>query len=390
MSKQYDIFISYRRKGGIKDARLVDEKLINNGYSVSFDIDTLGRGKFTDILNARLKACKDFIVIFEPSYYEKFYDENGNVLPKDILDEDWCYLELKKALEWNKNIIPLIPKDFVFPKNLPAAIRDIVEMNSIQLTEKEFKEIFEYKVKSYLISKPKFTYRYKKSIITALLLAVLAIIISLIFFSLESQRYAAEERARTEAETKRIVDSIKEAGETRAAFVADSIKKISETQAQAIRDSIRAKETGKRTATATTATAAINQNTSQNTSQNASQNAKPKSELYWVANGDETGKVLFEKLSRADLKSGKCVENGIKISVSKPSCKPSSMGMVKCTYIPQLIAVTCEGAQVDKLTFEQTFSGSSKDESAAMQKMLEDLRGANFRAWVNQLQTMRK
>ncbi|GBU23594.1 hypothetical protein R83H12_00210 [Fibrobacteria bacterium R8-3-H12] len=94
MSQNYDIFISYRRKGGVQDARLVDEKLRNSGYSVSFDIDTLGRGKFTDTLKKRLEGCKDFIVIFEPSYYERFYDKDGHVQPEDVLNQDWCFLPL--------------------------------------------------------------------------------------------------------------------------------------------------------------------------------------------------------------------------------------------------------------------------------------------------------
>jgi len=359
MAQKYDIFISYRRKGGIQDARLVDEKLRNSGYSVSFDIDTLGRGKFTDTLKTRLKSCKDFIVIFEPSYYEKFFDANGHVQPEEVLNQDWCYLELKNALLANKNIIPLVQKDFVFPSNLPKDVKEVTEMNAIQLTEKEFKEIFEYKVKSYLISKPKFTYRHRKAIIAVLSLKVLAIIAFLIHFSLDSQHKA-------EAEAQRaifIADSIKKAGEERLAFVADSI------------NSIKAKEVvvEKRAVPVS----------------NASANAK--TELYWVANGDETGKIIFGKLSGAGLKTGKCSGNGIKIQVSKPSaCKSNAIGAVKCSYTPQLTATTCNDAQVDRLTFGQEFSHSSKDEAVSMAKMLEGLQGGNFSDWVSKLKSLRK
>ena len=372
MAQKYDIFISYRRKGGIKDARLVDEKLRNSGYSVSFDIDTLGRGKFTDTLKTRLKDCKDFIVIFEPTYYEKFYDENGNVQPEDVLNEDWCYLELKNALLMNKNIIPLVQKDFIFSNNLPKDVKEIAEMNSIQLTEKEFKEIFEHKVKSYLISKPKFTHRHRKSIIAVLSLMILAIIAYLVFFSLDSRKRAVAEAARAVAETERAV------------FIADSVKKAAEERTKNILDSIKAEEAAKK------ATEAAKGRQTPKRAAGSTPNTNSKKELYWVGNGDETGKILFEKLSGANLKSGKCAGDGIKVSVSsKPACIPSSMGGVKCSYTPQLTVATCSGSQVDNLIFGQTFSSSNKDDGTAKQKMLENLKNANFGEWVRKLKALK-
>jgi hypothetical protein len=361
MKQKYDIFISYRRKGGIKDARLVDEKLRNSGYSVSFDIDTLGRGKFTDTLNSRLKVCKDFIVIFEPSYYERFYDEHGQVQPEDVLNEDWCYLELKKALLMEKNIIPLISKDFIFPKNLPNDIKGVAEMNAIQLTEKEFKEIFEYKVKSYLLSKPKFTYRHKKSMIAGLSLFIFIIIAYLGYVVLESQKIAAAEAAKAAAEAER-AEFVKQ-------NILDSVNKARESEKEAAKEAAAEQRTG-----------VI-----------SSANTSRKTELYWVGNGDETGKILLGKLSGAGLKSGKCSGSGIKVAASsKPACKPNNMGVVKCVYTPQLTATTCTGAPVNKLTFAQTFNSSSKDEAVSRQKMLEDLEKANFGTWVNTLQSLKR
>jgi hypothetical protein len=373
MAQRYDIFISYRRKGGVQDARLVDEKLRNSGYYVSFDIDTLGRGKFTDTLNTRLKNCKDFIVIFEPSYYERFYDENGNAKSEELLNEDWCYLELKSALQLEKNIIPLVPKDFIFPNNLPKAVKEVAEMNAIQLTEKEFKEIFEYKVKAYLISKPKFTYRHRKSIIATLLLVILGIISFIGYGAMEAQKQRAEaERQRIESEKRaeeQRIEAEKKARE-REAFVADSIAKAKEQLFQSFTDSIKAKEAAEAARRAAAATSA-------------------KKELYWINNGDESGIILRQKLARAGLRDGSCGGNGIKVSVSKPACKTTSVG-VRCSYTPVLTATTCGGAKIEQLTFGETFSGpNSKEESPSRKRMLEDLEKANFNSWVNALQAMR-
>jgi hypothetical protein len=372
LAQKYDIFISYRRKGGVQDARLVDEKLRNSSYSVSFDIDTLGRGKFTDTLRARLKDCKDFIVIFEPSYYERFFDANGNVQSEEVLNEDWCYLELKNALQLGKNIIPLVPKDFAFPNNLPKDVKEVAEMNAIQLTEKEFKEIFEHKVKAYLLSKPHFSYRHKKSIIAFSSLAVMVVIAYLVSEWQSSKREAQEAEAKVEAEKIRaafVADSIQKAKEERLTYVADSLKKVGEEQTQSVRDSIKANEAAK---------------------EEKRSAAGQKAELHWVGNGDETGKILAEKLAGAELKTSKCTANGISVVAStKPKCGTSSTGGIKCNYTPQITATKCSGgARAEQFTYEQ-ISGSGKDDVSARNKMYDNLQSAKLSSWVSGLKAMR-
>ena len=389
MAKQrYDIFISYRRKGGVETARLVDIKLREQGYYVSFDIDTLGKGKFTDTLRTRLQGCIDFMVIFEPSYYERFFepgslDDKGNIKPdaklvsQDTLNEDWCYLELKNALVLGKNIIPIIKRDFRFPNNLPPEVKEIAEMNAIEMTEKEFKEIFENKVPLYLNSKPKFTYRYKKQIIGVLSLMILGIIAILVSFGVVTYREnlkAAEaiiqQAAAAEAKIK--------AQEERAAFMADSIQKAGEklaaTAAQSVKDSVNAAAEQKRIAAAAAA-AVVSQ----------------RKELYWIGS-DETSKVLRDNLNAAGAglrSSGSCSGNSFKVAAaSKSNCPPSAIGSVKCTYTPQLTVTTCSGSQVKKLT-SQTITGSGREENAARQKLHESLQGANFSSWIRELRDLR-
>ncbi|MCL2261211.1 MAG: TIR domain-containing protein [Fibromonadales bacterium] len=384
MAQRYDIFISYRRKGGVETARLVDIKLREQGYYVSFDIDTLGKGKFTDTLRTRLQGCIDFVVIFEPTYYERFFesgslDENGKVKPdaklvsQDVLNEDWCYLELKNALTLGKNVIPIIKRDFRFPNNLPPEVKDIAEMNAIEVTEKEFKEIFENKVPLYLDSKPKFTFRYRKPIIAVLSLMIMGIIAILVSFgvitymdNLKAAEAMIQQAAETEARIK--------AQEERAAFVADSIQKAGELLAvsamQSVKDSVKAAENQRRAA----ASAATSQ----------------KKEIYWVG-GDEIGKILRDKLnsSGAGIKtSGNCSGNSFKVAASKASCPPSAIGNVKCSYTPQLTITNCGGTQVDKLA-SQTISSTGKDENLARQKLHEALQSTNFSAWVSRLKSLR-
>jgi hypothetical protein len=208
-------------------------------------------------------------------------------------------------------------------------------------------------------------------------LTIFAIIAYLVNFGLESQRKVAEEAKRTVF----VADSIRKAGEERSAFVADSIKKISEAQTKSILDSIKAKEAEKQKIVSTPHSAPTS---------TSIPNSSTKTELYWVGNGDETSKIIFEKLSGAGLKTGKCSGNGIKVStLSKPSCKPNAMGTVKCSYTPQLTAASCGGSQIEKLTFSREFIGSNKDEAVEKQKLLKELENVNLSEWIGKLKSLR-
>ena len=59
----YDIFISYRRRGGFETAKHLYDLLTKDGYRVSFDIDTLRNGDFDTELLRRIDECRDFILI---------------------------------------------------------------------------------------------------------------------------------------------------------------------------------------------------------------------------------------------------------------------------------------------------------------------------------------
>ena len=51
---KYDIFISYRRKGGYETAKHLYDLFSKDGYRVSFDLDTLRNGDFDQALQKRI------------------------------------------------------------------------------------------------------------------------------------------------------------------------------------------------------------------------------------------------------------------------------------------------------------------------------------------------
>ena len=77
---QYDIFLSYRRDGGYETAKHLYDLLVRDGYSVSFDIDTLKNGDFDKQLLDRIDACTDFILIVDKNCFDRTL--NGTCLPE--------------------------------------------------------------------------------------------------------------------------------------------------------------------------------------------------------------------------------------------------------------------------------------------------------------------
>lgn len=121
---KYDVFISYRRDGGYDTAKHLNDLLVKDGYSVSFDIDTLRSGDFDIQLLERIDQCKDFILIIDKHCFDRTLDLKFD--PK----KDWLRCELAYALKQNKNIIPVFlsgVKDF--PEGLPDDVKGVIKKN---------------------------------------------------------------------------------------------------------------------------------------------------------------------------------------------------------------------------------------------------------------------
>ena len=96
MPSTYDIFISYRHEGGLDTAKHLSDLLNRDGYSVSFDIDTLRSGDFDTQLYKRVDQCKDFILVVDKHAFDRTLDPLFD--PK----KDWLRCELAYALQKTK------------------------------------------------------------------------------------------------------------------------------------------------------------------------------------------------------------------------------------------------------------------------------------------------
>lgn len=112
--ENYDIFISYRRDGGSELAQLLYSRLTADGYRVFFDVESMRSGKFNKQLYSRIDACLDMLVLLPPHALD----------PRDT-EEDWVRMEIAHALKQEKNIIPVLMRNFSWPDSLPEDINEL-------------------------------------------------------------------------------------------------------------------------------------------------------------------------------------------------------------------------------------------------------------------------
>ena len=128
-----DVFISYRRLGGGDFCGRLFDRFIGGNYSAFYDKESLKSGKFNAQIYKKIEKCNNFIIILP---------KNG--LDRCVNDEDWVRKEIRKAIELEKNIIPVFLKDFEFPEALPEDISAIKDYQGIiyDSTVSRFDEMF--------------------------------------------------------------------------------------------------------------------------------------------------------------------------------------------------------------------------------------------------------
>lgn len=128
----YDIFISYRRDGGEALACLLCTKLRQMGCSVFYDVESLRSGKFNTRIFSVIQECTDVIVVLPERGLDRCIDEN-----------DWVRKEIAYSIANDKNIIPVMMRNFEWPKILPEEMGDIVNYNGVSANMEYFDATFE-------------------------------------------------------------------------------------------------------------------------------------------------------------------------------------------------------------------------------------------------------
>lgn len=185
--KKYDIFISYRRDGGFETANLIAGKLKLSGYRVFLDIHAMHAGDFSEQLKEKVRGCKDFIWVLSPTNVK---NEDGSFSRVDTLSFrkgiDYYRDEICWAIEFHKNIVPIILDGFIVPEKFPEVINDSIQkhnqscdLHKLQAVEASKNQYFDASVselKRYLRSLPVNKWKIISSFAALLLLSVVALI----------------------------------------------------------------------------------------------------------------------------------------------------------------------------------------------------------------------
>ena len=134
---KYDVFISYRRKTGVDDARLLQQALKARGYNVFFDYDSLRDGQFDERIFEAIDNAPIFILMLSEGALDNCVDEG-----------DWVRMEIEHAIQRMRTIVPVSTaiQSWAFPTNLPDCLQvitktQISELNKTSLFEESVDRI---------------------------------------------------------------------------------------------------------------------------------------------------------------------------------------------------------------------------------------------------------
>lgn len=222
MTKQYDIFISYRRKETADKAEHLFSLLEMAGYKeqVSFDRENFD-GRFDLEILQRLDDCKDFIVVLaqetltdlkeeDTLWYEKLARCSVDEFPSIETEMkargailDFVRLETARAIAKGKHIIPIVPvntPEYNFDKlSLPDDIALLLKEHAEHYQDTKdflFKDILP-KITKRLKSKPNNNKWLKLVMLFVFVLVLIAGIATWIKWSNEREMF---ERCRTQSD----------------------------------------------------------------------------------------------------------------------------------------------------------------------------------------------
>lgn len=146
-SKQkHDIFISYRRDGGVDLATRIKTNLESKGFSVFMDIEDLKSGQFNKELLFKIENATDFILVLTKDCLERCKNE-----------DDWLRMEIAHAYKMERNIIPVYATGFNLSdlNDLPSDINELRVQNGMASYNDLFGASMDRLASVFLKSRPK-------------------------------------------------------------------------------------------------------------------------------------------------------------------------------------------------------------------------------------------
>jgi hypothetical protein len=128
------VFISYRREGGSRLARVVQMELERRGYPCFLDVDDLGAEHFDERLLREIEGAPNLVLVLAPGSLDRCRRA-----------DDWLRREVTHALRHGRNIVPLMADGFHFPEldTLPEELRSLPRLNGVVYSHEYFGAAFD-------------------------------------------------------------------------------------------------------------------------------------------------------------------------------------------------------------------------------------------------------
>ncbi|MGB0122985.1 MAG: toll/interleukin-1 receptor domain-containing protein, partial [Silvibacterium sp.] len=127
------VFLSYRRTN-VPWALAIFQNLTSHGYDVFFDFNGIASGDFERVILENIHARAHFLVLLTPSALERC-DQPG----------DWLLREIETAMEFQRNIVPLMLENFDFDApgiaaQLTGRLAELEHYNALRVPADYFEE----------------------------------------------------------------------------------------------------------------------------------------------------------------------------------------------------------------------------------------------------------
>lgn len=177
----YDVFISYRRKGGSEKAQLIKSELKQRGINegrIFLDTHSLHDGDFEQKIKVAIQQSKSVVVVIS----NRCFDE--------IKETDFWYLEIKEALQLGKIVVPVFFDGITSfaNENVPQELQELTKKNAVTYHHEYANAAFD-KVLVFIgcenghnALKPRtkgclFSFKYKGCLLSVTLIALLVFVI---------------------------------------------------------------------------------------------------------------------------------------------------------------------------------------------------------------------
>lgn len=128
------VFISYRREGGSRLARVVQMELERRGYPCFLDVDDLGAEHFDERLLREIEQAPNLVLVLAPG-----------ALDRCRRQDDWLRREIVHAFKHGRNVVPLVADGFQFPspEELPGELQTLPRLNGVMYSHEYFNAAFD-------------------------------------------------------------------------------------------------------------------------------------------------------------------------------------------------------------------------------------------------------